>query len=284
MPSKSDETHSFTANVYFDRKFAGHASNQGSGGETNFYPNAIGQGFCDYAGKDYVIELIDNQVHEKITQLDKAKKIRKIKKHMSQLHKDESKSMKAIFINAKDNTMSYILLDQSSLVLGLDSRDVDKIDKYIYSLMGYKRLFDLYDIGFEKKQVCEGRIYFDYGPEEITEGDVGFIINAELNGYEVDHYFGVRFEFEGCKYDGTYTTFEDSNPNRFKGFRFIGNAIIIAKVFTSLEQLSQMVKCCYMKKRDNQDAILPRYDSIEHSSHPKIVGMVGDGKDSEEGN
>lgn len=82
MPSKSDETHSFTANVYFDRKFAGHASNQGSGGETNFYPNTIGQGFCDYAGKDYVIELIDNQVHEKITKLDKAKKIRKIKKLM----------------------------------------------------------------------------------------------------------------------------------------------------------------------------------------------------------
>lgn len=215
---------------------------------------------------------------------------------MSQLNKDESQSMKAIFINAKNNTMSYIHLDFSYSDLWLN-RNQDKIDKYIYSEIGYKRLFDLYVIGFQKNiiefrknfaftknKVCEGYIYFDFGPSEITEGDVGFIIDAELNGYDVDHYFPGGFSDEAAKYDGTYDTFEDSYPNRFNGFRFIGNAIIIAEVFTSLEQLSQMVKCCYMKKRDNQDAILPRYDSIEHSSHPKIVGMVGDGKDSEEGN
>jgi hypothetical protein len=203
---------------------------------------------------------------------------------MSQLNKDESQSMKVIFINAKNNTMSYIHLDFSYSDLWLN-RNQDKIDKYIYSEIGYKRLFDLEHIGFLGNKDGLDRFYcVHHGNSKITEGDVGFIIAAPFYGYDIDHFFGTEEPEAITKYDGTYDTFEDSNPNRFKGYRFVGNAVIIAQAFTSLEQLSQMVKCYYMKKRDNQDAILPRYDSIEHSSHPKIIEMAGDGKDLEQGN
>ena len=201
---------------------------------------------------------------------------------MTQLKKEESGSAKAIFINAKDNTISYILLENSDIVFSPDSLDEDKINKYIYGEIGYKgSLSDFNEIGFLQSNTA---IYVDCIGYKINQGDWGFFIHANLSRPDYDHFFYRYSEDIGIReYDGTYDTFIDPNPNSFGGYRFIGNAVIITNDFT-LEQLSQMVKSFYMKKIDDPDAVLPRYDLVEHSSHPKIVGMVGDGKDSEEGN
>jgi len=197
---------------------------------------------------------------------------------MSQLKKEETGSVKAIFINAKDNTMSYILLEnRDSYRRGIDE---DQVNKYIYSEIGYKSLYSLLDILISRSNTW---IYVDDEmSREIRENDFGFVIDADLSGFDLELYYPYVSGYP-YKYDGTYDTFIDSNPNRFRGYRFTGNAVIITNDFT-LEQLSQMVKCFYMKKIDDPDAVLPLFDSIEHSSHPKIIEMVGDGKDLELGN
>ena len=80
LSSLSEETYCFSAYVYADKKVIGKASNNGTGGSTNFYPNEH--------GNDLVFELhdlidkIDDAVHAKITEASRAKELRKIKKHM----------------------------------------------------------------------------------------------------------------------------------------------------------------------------------------------------------
>lgn len=80
LPSLSEETYAFSAYVYADKKVIGKASNNGTGGSTNFYPNEHGNDLV-FDLHD-LIEKIDDAVHAKITEASQAKELRKIKKHM----------------------------------------------------------------------------------------------------------------------------------------------------------------------------------------------------------
>jgi len=199
---------------------------------------------------------------------------------------EEPGSVKAILINAKDNTMSYFFTDAD---------------------------FDNISWGFTRINFVSTAIYvnepFNRG-QVILDGDWGFYININNRMMEVDPEDIPYDETIRSKYDGSYDTHPVHNwPNSLGGYKFLGDAVIITDEFT-IEQLSQMVKCFYMKKIDDPDAVLPRYDKygwvvvrydkygsvekadnpdvvlsrfdlIEHSSHPKIIGMAGDGKDLE---
>jgi len=194
---------------------------------------------------------------------------------------EEPGSVKAILINAKDNTMSYFFTDA----------DFDDILKF--------------DWGFTRIDFVSTAIYV-YEPfihdQVILDGHWGFYININNRMMEFDPEDIHYDETIRSKYDGSYDTHPVHNwPNSLGGYKFLGDAVIITDEFT-IEQLSQMVKCFYMKKIDDPDAVLARYDKygrvegvspdvvllrfdlIEHSSHPKIIEMAGDEKDLEQGN
>ena len=83
LPSLSEETYAFSAYVYVDNKVIGKASNNGTGGSTNFHPNEDGQYYLEHTvSRTKLIELIDDAVHAKISEASQAKELRKIKKHM----------------------------------------------------------------------------------------------------------------------------------------------------------------------------------------------------------
>jgi len=235
---------------------------------------------------------------------------------MSQLKKEEPGSVKAILINAKDNTMSYFFTDAAG--------DFDDIQ---YG-MGFDTRIEF--LGSGHTEIFVEAPFKNHGVL-IRDGDWGFYINIQNRDTWVDpEDITPRPEYIlDNKYDGSYDTHPKHNwPNSLGGYMFSGHAVIITHEFT-IEQLSQMVKCFYMKKIDDPDAVLAKYDKygwvegvssspsktvgileklsqivkslfmkkadnpdvvllrfdlIEHSSHPKIIGMAGDEKDLEQGN
>jgi len=83
LPSLSEETYCFSAYVYVDNKVIGKASNNGTGGSTDFHPNELGQAYLtNIVARNRLIELIDDAVDAKIKEKSQAKELKKIKKHM----------------------------------------------------------------------------------------------------------------------------------------------------------------------------------------------------------
>ena len=104
-----------SADVYIDDIMIGDARNYGSPDEIRFYPNTHGDAYlANFISISKLFELIKAAAADKAVDAEIA----------------EIAETKAIFINAKDNTMSYIHLDFSYSDLWLN-RNQDKIDKYI---------------------------------------------------------------------------------------------------------------------------------------------------------
>jgi hypothetical protein len=197
---------------------------------------------------------------------------------MSQLKKEEPGSVKAIFINAKDNTMSYVSSDV----------DVDTCNKYIY--FGYK----LVEIAYKKnnnKGYWESRLvltgietYTDnnslsvvidqYGPRRaITIADFGFsfigINFCDVRNVLFDYYL-YHFDYRN---PGNYTKGQEMNKGTYqdlvsetKPTPFIGNAIIKTNKY-SIEQLSQLIKCFVIQDKGSGPVI------VKHDSNPKIITL-----------
>ena len=292
LPYLSDETYAFSAYVYIDNKVIGRANNSGSGRETNFQPNEDGQAYLtNIVGRSRLIELIDDAVHTKIAYLTnivgRSRLIELIDDavhtkitDMSQLKKEESGSAKAILINAKDNTMSYFFTDA----------DGDFDDTMSYFFTDADGDFDVirWGMGFDTKIEFLGSGHTEIFVEApfnhgvlIRDGDWGFYINIQNRDTWVDPALitpGPEYNLNS-KYDGSYDTHPKDNwPNSLGGYRYLGHAVIITDEFT-IEQLAQMVKCFYMKKIDDPDAVLARYDKYGRvegasSSPSKTVGIL----------
>ncbi|NDB85775.1 MAG: hypothetical protein EB127_24195 [Alphaproteobacteria bacterium] len=201
---------------------------------------------------------------------------------MSQLKKEEPGSVKTIFINAKDNTMSYVSSDV----------DVDTCNKYIY--FGYNLVeiaYRKYTIMGHDKGYWESRLvptgietYADnnslsvvidgYGPRRaITNADFGFSFIG-INFFDVRN---VLFDYYLYNLDysnpGNYIKGQEMNKGTYqdlvsetKPTPFIGNAIIKTNKY-SIEQLSQLIKCFVIQDKGSGPVI------VEHDSNPKIITL-----------
>lgn len=197
---------------------------------------------------------------------------------MSQLTKEKSDIFKAIFINAKDNTISYVSSDV----------DDDTCEKYIY--FGYKLVEIVYrkigspfgDIGYwESRRVPTGvETYADNnslsvvidrkGPQRgIAVVDFGFSL-TDIN------FCGVLFDYYLYYLDyrnpRSYTKGQEMNKETYqdlvsetKPTPFIGNAII--KTNKSIEELSKVVKCFHIEDKGSGPVI------VEYDSNPKIITL-----------
>jgi hypothetical protein len=201
---------------------------------------------------------------------------------MSQTKKEESQSVKAIFINAKDNTISYVSSDV----------DDDTCEKYIY--FGYKLVEIAYrKIGtpggyrgyWESRRVSTGvETYADnnnslsvvidgYGPRRaITIADFGFsfigIYFCDVRNVLFDYYL----YYLDYRNPGNYTKGQEINKGTYQDLvswtapiPFIGNAII--KTNKSIEELSKVVKCFHIEDKGSGPVI------VEYDSNPKIITL-----------
>ncbi len=194
---------------------------------------------------------------------------------MSQLTKEKSDIFKAIFINAKDNTISYVSSDV----------DDDTCEKYVY--FGYKLVEIVYKKG-------NGRGYWESrrestGVETYADNNNSLSVVIDSDGPRrgiavVD--FGFSFtdiNFCGVLFDNYVYHFEHRNPRNYTKGReiykgtyqdlvsetkptpFIGNAII--KTNKSIEELSKVVKCFHIEDKGSGPVI------VEYDSNPKIITL-----------
>jgi len=181
---------------------------------------------------------------------------------MSQLKKEEPGSVKAIFINAKDNTMSYVSSDV----------DVDTCNKYIY--FGYKLVEIAYrtfrsmgnDTGYWESRLVPTRVdtYADnnnslsvvidhYGPRRaITIADFGFSFNGIYFCDRGDVLFYLYYY--DYRNPGNYTKGQEINKGTYQDLvswtapiPFIGNAII--KTIHRFEYIIK-ISICIRRYRD----------------------------------
>ena len=121
LASLSEETHCFSAYVYIANKVIGKASNNGTGGSTDFHPNEDGQYFLEHTiSRTKLIELIDDAVDAKIKEKSQVKELKKIKKHM----------LKAVlFINdISEGLWSYRYIELKGKPVLTDSQQTSLID------------------------------------------------------------------------------------------------------------------------------------------------------------
>ena len=201
---------------------------------------------------------------------------------MSQLTKEKSDIFKAIFINAKDNTISYVSSDV----------DDDTCEKYIY--FGYKLVEIVYrktrspygDTGYwESRRVPTGvETYADnnnslsvvidrYGPRRaITIADFGFSFIG-INFCDVRNaLFDYYLYYLDHRNPGNYTKGQEMNKGTYQDLvswttpiPFIGNAII--KTNKSIEELSKVVKCFHIEDKGSGPVI------VEYDPNPKIITL-----------
>ncbi len=240
-----------SADVYIDDNMIGSAYNYGSPDEITFYPNTHGDAYlANFISISKLFELIkavaaDKAVHAEIAEIAETK---------------------VIFINAKDNTMSYIRPDA-----------YENIRKKLI-FYGYK---NNHLSGDWKYDMC----YCD--TECFHENDDSLSLEVDGDGphraiNEVDFGFSSLYQFDFPPYDFYelflghevyYLNDEKANDgsywdlvNETKPTPFIGNAIIKTNKFT-LEQLSQFIKCFVIQDNGSGPVI------VEHDSNPKIISL-----------
>ena len=226
---------------------------------------------------------------------------------MSQTKKEESQSVKAIFINAKDNTISYVSSDV----------DDDTCKKYIY--FGYKLVEIAYrkirspygDRGYwESRRVSTYTRVYTYsdsnnslsvvidecGPERaIAIADFGFSFNGinfcgVLSDYYV-YYLDNRnprnlFSWistiyqsytKGREFYKWISTIYQSYTEFFYEGSYLGLVSqtkptpfignAIIKTNKSIEELSKVVKCFHIEDKGSGPVI------VEYDSNPKIITL-----------
>jgi hypothetical protein len=243
IPALSFETLYFNTKVCIDGKNIGTATKY-STGETIFNPNTDGKDYLtNFISERKLIELIDKAVYAAIAE------------------------RKAIFINAKDNTMSYISPDADESIRKKLIFYGYKF-KYVPSCVDYEKLeTECFSADTETEGIFEAEVDKDgpHNPNDLL--DFGFFfVNIGFGGYDYDEIFwDFRSDMRDSGWpDGSYRDMIICSKYSSSS-TFIGNAII--KTNKSIEQLSNEVKCFHIEDKGSGPTI------VEHNSNPKIITL-----------
>jgi len=246
-----------SADVYIDDTMIGSAHNYGSRDEILFYPNTDGDAYlANFISISKLIELINKAVDAaQAVDADKAVDA-------------EIAETKAIFINAKDNTMSYI------------PPDADENIRKKLIFYGYEFIIGITSVDCETDCFADTRNHLEAevdksGPEGSS--DFGFFfINIGFSGYDFEEIFW-DFRSDPRSFlrsmgrwsggpDGSYRDMIIYSKKYSYHSTFIGNAIINTNKYT-IEQLSKEVKCFHIEDKGSGPTI------VEHVSNPKIITL-----------
>lgn len=242
-----------SADVYIDDTIIGSAHNYGSRDEILFYPNTDGDAYlANFISISDLIELIKQAVDaDKAVDADIAK----------------IPETNVIFINAKDNTMSYISPDADESIRKKLIFYGYKF-KYVPSCVDYEKLeTECFSADTETEGIFEAEVDKDgpHNPNDLL--DFGFFfVNIGFGGYDYDEIFwDFRSDMRDSGWpDGSYRDMIICSKYSSSS-TFIGNAII--KTNKSIEQLSNEVKCFHIEDKGSGPTI------VEHNSNPKIITL-----------
>jgi len=240
--------------VYIDDTIIGHARIY-SRDEIIFWPNTDGDAYlANFISISDLIELIKQAVDaDKAVDADIAK----------------IPETNVIFINAKDNTMSYISPDADESIRKKLIFYGYKF-KYVPSCVDYDEKFketECFSADTETEGFFEAEVDHDgpHNPNDLL--DFGFFfLNIGFGGYD---YLEIFWKFtsdmrDSVVPDGSYRDMILCSKYSCSS-TFIGNAIV--KTDKSIEQLSNEVKCFHIEDKGSGPTI------VEHNSNPKIITL-----------
>jgi hypothetical protein len=246
-----------SADVYIDDIMIGSAYNYGSPDEITFYPNTHGDAYlANFISISKLFELII-----KAATADKA-----VDAEIAEIA--EIAETKAIFINAKDNTMSYI------------PPDADENIRKKLIFYGYEFIIGITSVDGETDCFADTRNNLEAevdknGPDEGSNFGF-FFINIGFGGYDFEEIFwGFRSDSRSWlrsigrwsgEPDGSYRDMIIYSKKYSYHSTFIGNAIINTNKYT-IEQLSNEVKCFHIEDKGSGPVI------VEHKSNPRITTL-----------